>query len=412
MGVQHFFKFLKKYPNCFVKKPQTQHVLVDLNSLLHRASYKQKRSNIIKRVYRALDQLEQKSIFIAVDGSSPVAKLQTQRKRRLKSKSAHFDARELTPGTRLMRQLQEDLEYYACYRAVKMRAKVVIDGPGRPGEGEAKIIQHLYDLHEPCLIVSDDSDLVCQLVATNKPNLTVYLSQQDAYFSIDQFRQSLVDKNRDPLRTAIDFCCLMGFLGNDYLPKTRFASCDTLWHRYKSAAKKMPDRYLVDGEQLDLHVLESVFHGYRSYGPTKVESDESEYESEYESASEPEYEVDDNVFMPMVKEVPSHVKRPPEQHKTFYYLKCVLWILKLNLTGVCPDYYFTYPFQTAPDPGEIIAFCKDRTSAVLPYEKVLEHLQMPLNVPISDALPLPGPVTAAMVLFFIIGVTRRVQMDA
>ena len=135
------------------------HVAFDMNGLLHSACLKAKTiEHAVLRIFRELDATlrvlqPRKSVVLAFDGPGPLAKLLTQRKRRLKaSRQSKYkmSGLNITPGTPFMLAVRRACEYFAASRvATSYRFKDVafyLSGADVAGEGEVKIIQWLHGL--------------------------------------------------------------------------------------------------------------------------------------------------------------------------------------------------------------------------------------------------------------------------
>ena len=160
------------------------HVAFDMNGLVHSACLKAKTiEHAVLRVFRELDATlrvlqPRKSVVLAFDGPGPLAKLLTQRKRRLKaSRQSKYklSGLNITPGTEFMYTLRRACEYFAASRvAGSYRFRDVafyISGSDVAGEGEVKIIEWLHTLRtkesgDSIIIVGGDADLVLQGLAT------------------------------------------------------------------------------------------------------------------------------------------------------------------------------------------------------------------------------------------------------
>ena len=128
-------------------RSQTQsydHVLVDLNGVVHAACRRRKKEqDVIRAVFQELDLVvrlfsPRATLLLALDGPGPSAKLVEQRKRRVqkalkaardaaagkpagggggkKKRRGGFDSLQVTPGTGFMLRLRRALEYYAASR--------------------------------------------------------------------------------------------------------------------------------------------------------------------------------------------------------------------------------------------------------------------------------------------------------
>ena len=112
----------------------------------------------------------QVSVFMAIDGVAPRAKLNQQRSRRFRSakdmkeaaKEANkkkkekvqetdmFDSNCITPGTEFMDKVSNCIKYFIRKKLKEdplwKGLKVVYSGHDIPGEGEHKIMQHIRDM--------------------------------------------------------------------------------------------------------------------------------------------------------------------------------------------------------------------------------------------------------------------------
>jgi 5'-3' exonuclease len=127
MGIKNFQAELKQqYSNAFkrIKNCNYNHILIDVNSLLHRACRTAKsQDKFPQSLFKLFDKILNRvavsdSIYFALDGSAPICKLYVQRKRREAAwkktndnKRIGFDPRHLTPGTIFMDQIELDIQY-------------------------------------------------------------------------------------------------------------------------------------------------------------------------------------------------------------------------------------------------------------------------------------------------------------
>jgi len=126
MGIKGFLAFLKTFPGGVSELPNEvvfDHVAIDMNGLLHRASQKSStRDEFVMKLFSTLDRtikaaVPRKTLILAVDGPAPAAKLEEQRRRRLtrdggedcseQQPGGAVSQLELTPGTAFM---AEDLD--------------------------------------------------------------------------------------------------------------------------------------------------------------------------------------------------------------------------------------------------------------------------------------------------------------
>jgi 5'-3' exoribonuclease 1 len=104
------------------------------------------------------------SVYMAIDGVAPRAKLNQQRSRRFRSakdlaeaskdidrSSVHvFDSNCITPGTEFMAKVSEAIKYFIRKKLKEdplwKDLKVIFSGHEVPGEGEHKIMQHIREM--------------------------------------------------------------------------------------------------------------------------------------------------------------------------------------------------------------------------------------------------------------------------
>ena len=146
-------------------RSQTQsydHVLVDLNGVVHAACRRRKKEqDVIRAVFQEVDLVvrlfsPRATLLLALDGPAPLAKMATQRERRRKSadKSTEKGLSPLyaTPGTSFMQRLEEALVYFCCEQLCTQRGSGLtfhVSGAETPGEGEFKLLEWLLAQDPP-----------------------------------------------------------------------------------------------------------------------------------------------------------------------------------------------------------------------------------------------------------------------
>ena len=344
MGIDGFNKFMRENSAAsFVsirKGQQLQktgvqcgRLYVDCNDLLHQAARRAADEfQLFDELFALLDGIlascrPSKSVVLALDGPGPYAKVLEQRKRRANTgrkassergrsrrgrgfgrgygrsggRGRAFGSRAplsgsdlkqaLTPGTELMHRLTSSLMYWAESKLVahnhahahsfdSQKLRFFITGSDVPGEGEMKILAHLYHQakmdgigssvdrsgatatgpaasalagqHDPSnfVVVGGDADLLVMAVQADIPGLYVLQPDQATrgwqLFSTDSWiadiKQRVMNaaKNKamphplaDVLRTVRqDFAMLALLEGNDYLPALPGARLRRTWPRY------------------------------------------------------------------------------------------------------------------------------------------------------------------------------------
>ena len=184
-----------------------------------------------------------KTVFLAVDGVVPMAKIKQQRMRRFKSVwwagkelemgvrapgSIRWDTNAITPGTAFMERLGLRLKEFCKARGW------TVSTSDEPGEGEHKVMAWLREqpsLEGAVIIYGLDADLILLSMLTAKGACFLmrekdeFGSKQFAtakylFLSVEVLRESLFPSinlvnNRQQL---LDYIALMSLLGNDFLP--------------------------------------------------------------------------------------------------------------------------------------------------------------------------------------------------
>lgn len=143
------------------------------------------------------------SVYMAIDGVAPRAKLNQQRSRRFRSAkdlaeaskdlktdehgktAAVFDSNCITPGTDFLAHVSAIIQYFIRKKIKEDPAwhglSIIFSGHDIPGEGEHKIMQHIREMrchanYQPntrhC-IYGQDADLIMLGLVTHEPHFTI-----------------------------------------------------------------------------------------------------------------------------------------------------------------------------------------------------------------------------------------------
>jgi 5'-3' exonuclease len=234
MGLPGFFAWiLKKYArNILLNNLQInpKYLYIDANCLFHPECFKilenfelenleSLKEKMFKRIVNFLDFLEKyvsptEMMYIAVDGTAPMAKIIQQRKRRYKSeldnkmkseiKSKYgiivndsWSNTSITPGTEFM----EDLHLYLLnhYQNKKSKINYIYSSYHTPGEGEHKILQHIKkntDFDDNIVIYGLDADLIFLAMASNRENIYL-LREQTLFKQKEKNKQEIKEEIKD-----------------------------------------------------------------------------------------------------------------------------------------------------------------------------------------------------------------------
>ena len=203
-----------------------------------------------------LEPLDVHSLFIAIDGVVPCAKMAQQRKRRYLSvfrneliPSSSWDSNAISPGTQFMKKLNAQLHSH------QFNAKnVIISDSTEPGEGETKIFNFIKsnNLQSKNVVVYGlDADLIMLSMLIENEN-TLFLMRESEfyqhgilskflYMNIPLLKSHLIhhihsfksnSRLQYPIQNYVTLCML---IGNDFIPtlsylKIKNKSIDYLLH--------------------------------------------------------------------------------------------------------------------------------------------------------------------------------------
>ena len=213
MGVPSYFReLLKKYPKIITNKinGRVSALYIDANCLFHPQCFKvldihkdlsgdQLFNKMAKRITDYIDflinEVDPKDLlYIAVDGTAPLAKINHQRYRRFGSANnyKHDIYRKykipfndswsnivITPGTQFMYRLHQHIMNY--YKKSDLKCKVIYSSYLTVGEGEHKILQHmkknyLNNNKKNIVVYGLDADLIFLTLASQINN--IYLMRE------------------------------------------------------------------------------------------------------------------------------------------------------------------------------------------------------------------------------------------
>ena len=288
MGIPQFFSWItRKYDDIIYweDNKSVDHLYFDFNCLIYYVynkminekyqslktlPQKKLRAEINKEVVKYIDYIinkicvPKKSIFIAMDGVVPRAKMQQQRLRRyrgpilkswdneLKKKYGMyneeiFDINQITPGTDFMLELSQDIQDAFTAKRIKYSPNLTIyfSDTSVPGEGEHKLMKHIQEKNIPLdnsiCVYGLDADLIMLTLLQKNENLfllrenTLVNQKQNLEFllvSINKLRNNLFEEMKlkigefgsvtgqsyiNKTKTTRDYVFICFFLGNDFI---------------------------------------------------------------------------------------------------------------------------------------------------------------------------------------------------
>ncbi|KAI9293335.1 hypothetical protein K502DRAFT_366797 [Neoconidiobolus thromboides FSU 785] len=239
MAIKKFNQWLKhRYPLAHQTStvntlPKIDNLYIDFNELVHvnmkispknrEVGYKQRFKKLIKRLEQTIDAVRpQKLIYIASDGVAPLAKVNTQKVRRLKiarkelgfnlstqteeeinemlkkidykkinelNSSKEVTSISITPGTEFMHKLYTDFEKYVLNKLNSntdsssnwKKPQIILSGHLVPGEGEHKIMDYIrlcktkkdYNPNLKHAVLGSDADITLLTLSTHEPSFII-----------------------------------------------------------------------------------------------------------------------------------------------------------------------------------------------------------------------------------------------
>lgn len=263
MGVPGLFRdLIQTTPLTQIEKTRFAHLLFDYNSLLYHALRSSSTPSsdaptsddtviptIIRYTSKWIRTVDaSQSVYVAIDGPVPMAKMACQRRRRYKrvfedayrarvdpSRAETFDTTKFTPGTAFMDKFVGRL---VPFLRVSVGTHVTVSDHHVPGEGEQKLMKQLRRIppNEPVCIYGLDADLIVLSLLSDHPNLFLARDTEDGVelLSVEACRDALFDRVIDALERAdstvrwrthvrvdriiADLCFWMQCGGNDFVP--------------------------------------------------------------------------------------------------------------------------------------------------------------------------------------------------
>lgn len=222
MGIPYYFATLLKNHAGICSVLKQRHNVdffgIDFNCLIHRYL---KDENPIGSVLDALDSILEyicsgNTVYIAMDGLVPYAKIVQQRYRRFKIKEEGiFDRNQISPDTPYMRELEQ---------GIRSRFPNIILSPTQEsGEGEHKIFHEIRKQPRTSICIYGlDADLILLSLYNSSPNFTL-LRESSEFNDIrlnSEFSLLSIPKLLNQIPIPLDQYLHLSILcfGNDFMP--------------------------------------------------------------------------------------------------------------------------------------------------------------------------------------------------
>ena len=345
MGIPVYFKtIMSQYQDdilCKTKLDRVNILCFDLNCLIHPCCRSQGQgqeegltdeAEMISLILETLDKLlaytdVTDTVYIAIDGVAPQAKMKQQRQRRHRSvgEAKVWDTNAISPGTTFMAFLNTSLRTWM--NKINKSYQIILSDSEEPGEGEHKILHYLKTgpktkpgpepKTEPSIVIYGlDADLIMLGLVSELPNVALLRERTEyniedtdseyVYLKIDPLKEFIlqdigIDSKIDASCIIKDYIFLCFLLGNDFMNhcpslNLRYGGLDTVLDVYRSLQNRYQGHYRLIDTRLpscihlpffkeliqEISSLEPRLKG-RIYGQRKKQHDrlKNQYHREY-----------------------------------------------------------------------------------------------------------------------------------
>jgi len=257
MGIDKFHSWLKTNYSKSIEYKQLEdcsHLYLDLNFMIHRfITYVSSEDILIDKVITEIIYYIElykptKTVNLAADGAANYAKVLIQKKRRINMSESKSELNTLmvTTGTNFMNKFNEKIIEFIhkkFYEDITFHYNL----SNKFGESEFKLCRMLRRNYsksknnsknnsEKHLLFCNDADVILimlsQIHINNIYILTKFPGGNGYTISIDKLSQIFYKKYGNIPTKRYDFTLISIMLGNDYFPKLKYVSFDSLWGTY------------------------------------------------------------------------------------------------------------------------------------------------------------------------------------
>lgn len=358
-----------------------------------------------------------KTLYIAVDGVAPAAKMNQQRQRRwasayLNKKNTKFDTNAFSPGTKFMKDFDEAIQAWLNENGDEIAPTIYYDSYLTPGEGEHKIMDFLrkQKLEGKSILYGLDADLVMLSLLT--PTTQLKLVREEQVVDVDKLKIAvekafpLLTEGGDARR---DFVLITSMFGCDFFPRVPSLRntekvTKLLFAQFENHSTPISSR---DGTFDVSAFLSFLSNAFPSSGVKETE-EELLMEQKNEEVLFPDLmlEKSENLeeyrkwWYSNLLETTERVNRDAVHTVggvVKEYLKGIVWMFKYYVKGMHSiNQYWFYPYPFAPLLVDLV-----KAKGRLEYEDISVHknpaLHEPVN-PIIQLLSILPPKSSSLIL--------------
>ena len=245
MGIQKFTSWLKQnYSDCFNQysypnQYKFDDIYIDMNFIIHSCYYGAESEDKLKlKIFEYIKGLMSKckatkNLYLYFDGSAGKIKKNTCLKRiKLNSTvNEKISSKIFSHTSDFMKDINELSKILSVeYLNLNNNVNIIVNDSNNFGEAEIKIINTIIENknnNHSVAIISNDSDTIIISLCSNINNITIFNRQY--FINIDKLKQLFVGEYHT---NYMDFVVLSLIQGNDYFPKLKYISFDSVWKAY------------------------------------------------------------------------------------------------------------------------------------------------------------------------------------
>ncbi len=247
MGIHSFISWLNdNYKDCKVEffnylNRIYDDIYIDMNFIIHSCYMSALNEKDLK--FKIFDKIKgyvqtytpSKNLYLFFDGSSGELKRYTIENRKKNTMQINKDipTEIFSHSSEFMQSVNNYTKMISTmYLNIKNNVNIIVNDSAEFGEAEIKIAQNIIknkQKNHKILIISNDSDSILISLCNNVNK--IYILNNKDIISIDKLKKKFTEKYNT---NYLDFVVLTLFQGNDYFPKLKYISYNSIWKAYEN----------------------------------------------------------------------------------------------------------------------------------------------------------------------------------